>query len=248
MPVVESMSHSVSHGDSAVWPLPSQLTGLEVPEKTSKSFGFTLSDPGSVLKLPLSSGLLECLSKLMLDSMLHELKCAWILVVVPVLCHVQELSPGWFADPVLWCGFGGFEETLYGSWGWVRLVLDEAQACLELFPKGWFACLPDWTGLGRGEWFVLRLEVGGSPFDRNPVRKVFCWLIGHGVVELDFFDLCDVGGPWPKTGIGPVRECREGAQLVVVPEVVWQRQCGRQGTAHSVVIEVRGASWLWIKA
>ena len=58
--------------------------------------------------------------------------------------------------------------------------------------------------------------------DRRPVCQMSGRLVGHGVAELDVFDLCDVGVPWPKTGIRPVWERWEGAQLVVVPEVVWQ--------------------------
>ena len=64
---------------------------------------------------------------------------------------------------MLRCGFGGFEETFDGSLGWVFVMLDVTQADLELFPIGWLSLLPDWACFGRCEWFVLRLEVGGSP-------------------------------------------------------------------------------------
>ena len=95
--------------------------------------------------------------------MLHELERSWIFMLVPALCHVQELGPGWFANPVLGRGFRGFEESLDGAVGRVLLVLDAIQPDLKLFPVGWFALLPNGSDFGRGEWFVLSLQVGGSP-------------------------------------------------------------------------------------
>ena len=163
VPLMEPMSHSVGHWDIAVWPLPSYLTCFEVPEKPSKAFGFALSDPGSVLKLTLSSGLLKGLGELMLDGVLHELQRAGILVVVPVLCHVQKLGPRWFSHPVLGRRFGCFDETIDGAMGWVFVMLDVVQTYLELFPIGWLPFFPYWTCFGRCEGFVLRLEVGGAP-------------------------------------------------------------------------------------
>ena len=100
-----------------------------------------------------------------------------------MLCHVKELGPGWFSNPMLGNRFNGLEETLDGTMVWLCLIVDDGQAGLELFPKRWLAFLPYWTSSGGGEWLELSLEVRCSALwcprvlleevllgDRHPIR------------------------------------------------------------------------------
>ena len=98
----------------------------------------------------------------MLHRLLQEFKGAVITVLYPMVVGVEELPPCLVAQPVMLDVLECFVEPLYGPWCLGRLVLDQAEPCLNLFPKRSLPFLPDASCFCGHHWEVLCGQAGCS--------------------------------------------------------------------------------------
>ena len=143
--------------------------GMVSPMPVHWSLGFCTNLKAFVVSFLEPLFVLECgfflchllgLPALMLQSLLNELSCMWVPVLVPAMTGIQKLRPHRWSSPVLMYVPDHLHEAM--DWTFLhggRLLDCKMKPGLELIPESWFSFLPVVACCLSHEWLVNRLQI-----------------------------------------------------------------------------------------